>query len=522
MKTLRYQIRAIPAAATLAVVLIACSHVTQRPELRTFAQVPAPGGDTTALKAHMRAGDLYQLTTWRVIESGAALEGTGVRYDAMRVRQDSGRFLLTADSIILLEANIAEARQPFGLQMLGFLTVVYGAASTACLADPKACFGSCPTFYLEDGSGEVLQAEGFSASVARVLEASDIDPLYGARPDRRRFAVVMRNEALETHVVESVRLRAVPRPAGSRVFATGDGRFYAAPRLTAPAACRAPEGDCRLAVAALDTFERRSLTDSSDLAARETVELEFPAVAGRGRGPVGIVLGARQTFVTTYVFYQTLAYMGRSVGSWLAQLERVGPERMPQALGLQRTLGGIEIAVEQPDGSWRKIGTYDEAGPIATDVQIFPIADATSADAMRVRLRMARGSWRVGYVALAHQPVPTASLTLSPVAVEHHGIVDRGALRALADSARYLTTFPGDQYRIVFTLPEDYDGYDLFLESRGYYYEWMRREWLAEENPGMVALAMLDPDDALRRMAPRFKQVEPQIEVLFWQSRFGR
>ena len=210
---LHHWIRTVFRAVPLTVVLLACTHVTQRPEARAIAGLPSPS-TTTALKVHMHSGDLYLLTTWRVLDSGQGVAGKGVRYDALRVRQDSGQFTLPADSIVLLEANFAETRAPFGLQMLGFMTVVYGAVSVACLADPKACFGSCPTFYVEGGTGEVLQAEGFSASVARVLQARDVDPLYDAQPRQRRFAVGMRNEALETHVVESVRLHAVSRPTG--------------------------------------------------------------------------------------------------------------------------------------------------------------------------------------------------------------------------------------------------------------------------------------------------------------------
>jgi hypothetical protein len=271
-------------------------------------------------------------------------------------------------------------------------------------------------------------------------------------------------------------------------------------------------------VAALDTLERRSLADSVDLAARETVELEFPP----GRGPQGLVLGARHTLLSTFVFYQTLAHMGRRAGEWLALLERAGPERMPQALGLMRTLGGIEISVAERDGSWRAIGTYDEAGPIATDVQVFPLGASLDGGPLRVRLSMARGNWRLGYAALAHLTGPATPIILEPVAVERHGVADTTALASLADTGRFLTTFPGDEYRIVFELPEDYGAYDLFLESRGYYYEWIRAEWLAEEDPAMVVLAMTDPAAALRGMARSFKQVEPSIEALFWRSRFGR
>ncbi|HSD28956.1 MAG TPA: hypothetical protein VLL75_16780, partial [Vicinamibacteria bacterium] len=61
---------------------------------------------------------------------------------------------------------------------------------------------------------------------------------------------------------------------------------------------------------------------------------------------------------------------------------------------------------------------------------------------------------------------------------------------------------------------------EIFLESEGFYYEWMRSEWLAEEDPGMAALALADPAEALRRLAPAYKAEEPHLERAFWASRF--
>ena len=48
--------------------------------------------------------------------------------------------------------------------------------------------------------------------------------------------------------------------------------------------------------------------------ARETVDLVFPAVAGAR----GIVIGARQSLLSTFLLYQTMAYMGHQAGDWLA------------------------------------------------------------------------------------------------------------------------------------------------------------------------------------------------------------
>ena len=60
-----------------------------------------------------------------------------------------------------------------------------------------------------------------------------------------------------------------------------------------------------------------------------------------------------------------------------------------------------------------------------------------------------------------------------------------------------------------------------FLESRGYYIEWMRDEWLAEEDPVRAALMTADPEGALRLLAPEFKKTEGDMEDVFWRSRYA-
>lgn len=62
--------------------------------------------------------------------------------------------------------------------------------------------------------------------------------------------------------------------------------------------------------------------------------------------------------------------------------------------------------------------------------------------------------------------------------------------------------------------------YDLFLEARGHYLEWLRREWLPEADPAPAARLAFDPAGMLRELAPQFKQVEPSLEHLFWSSRY--
>jgi hypothetical protein len=497
---------------TGALLLTSCLQ-SQHRTTATVDQVQTLDHRSPFLKVHMRDGRAYVLNPWRVDASARAVAGTGRLLDPdRRIVRDSAAFTIPLDSVALFETNVL---QTSGASTA--LTVFVGitaAVTVYCIANPKACFGSCPTFYVSDGTSSRLMAEGFSASVAPALEATDIDALYRARPASRDLEVRMTNEALETHVVRSVRVLAAPRPAGGRVFATDAGAFWRATAVREPSACRAAEGDCLAALRAFDGQERFSTTDSADLGVRETVELEFARPAGAR--DLGLVMASRQTLLSTYLLYQGLAFMGRRAGDWLAVPDRVRP--MARAFDV---LGTIEVEVQDDAGAWRAAGRTMEPGPIATDVHLVPLP-RVAAGPVRIRLRLTRGAWRLDWAALAVLEGQVEPLRLDPVGVRRGSLPDPGALAALREGSRPLVTFPGDTYTLAYRLPEDYAGHELFLESRGYYLEWMREEWLAEEDSARAGALLVDPARTLRALAPGFKRQEAAMEAAFWGSRYER
>ncbi len=467
------------------------------------------------LKAHLRSGYVYVLSAWQVDSQTNAIEGEGELLDVSRVRLDSGRFRLPVDSVALFETNVL--RRSGATTALTVMAGVTAAVAGFCATSPKTCFGSCPTFYTPDSAGvERLQAEGFSASIAPALEATDVDMLYHVRPRGRDLTLLLTNEALETHVVRFANLLAAPRPEGGRVFPTPEGTFWAATALTPPARCAAAEGDCRVAVQAADGLERSSLADSTDLAAREMIALEFDRVPP---GRSGLVITARQSLMTTFLVYQALAYLGSDAARWLASLETGGPAAREQARGLGRALGRMEVLVSDAAGGWTPVGSVGETGPLAADTKVVPLPPADSGS-RHLRLRLTRGLWRLDYVALATLGDSVRPARIAPARVRRAGRDAPAAREALLDSTRALTTLPGDVYELVYRLPPHPDRLELFLEARGYYLEWMRREWSPEQNPLLALRLAVDPAGALRALAPAYKRLEPQMERLFWNSRY--
>lgn len=509
--------RLIAAAACLAP--LACATTTI--PVRTLTDPDSAAtidGRAAFLKAHLKDGSVVVLHGWTLDSLGGVLTGTGQRYDLNRNVVGDSAVRISTDSVALYETN--SLKQHRSVAALAVMTGISTAVTLACIADPKACFGSCPTFYVTDGTGEVLQAEGFSASIAPTLEATDLDALYRARPRGRTLDVRMTNEALETHVVRHVNVIAVPRSPGGRVLATQDGAFRESRRSVAPISCSAEEGDCLHALAAADGVERFSRADSTDLAARETLELVFPSMDG----PTGIAIAARQTLLTTYVLYQALAYMGTSAAATLARLETSADARHA-AGAIGRLLGGVEVQVLDSNGTWRSAGAITETGPLAADMKVIPLPLPFSGrwgQPPRVRLIATRGLWRLDQVALVSLDSARPPVRLQPTRVRRDGRDDVDALRALRDPDRTLVTLPGDEYSLSFELPRDGLSYELFLESRGYYLEWMRDEWLRDANPLRAAMLVLDPASSLRLMAPEFKRNEARMEEIFWNSRYVR
>ncbi len=474
--------------------------------------------DSATLKAHMKSGELYLLTDWKVDERTRVVSGMGVRYGLDRGVLSQGRQTIAIDDVALFETNVEKTSPAIAGMVV--VTLASVAVTAACIANPKACFGSCPTFYAPDADGgETLMAEGFSASVTPSLEARDVNALWTARASTSHFELRVTNEALETHVIRRADLLVAERPPGGRVIADQQGSLWQAVSITPVRRCEAAEGDCTAAVRSMDASERFSRTDGHDLATREEVALDFDVPAGDGQ--LALVIGARQTFLSTFLFYQALAFMGTTATERLAELERGDAELSERARALDRVLGNIEVQARGAGGDWATVGEIGETGPIATDVKLVRLPDGV--DARSLRLRLTRGHWRLGWIALARVPGPATAHRVRPSAVRRvrGRFADAEALSRLRRPDRQLLTFPGDEYAIDYELPVPPARAELLLDAKGYYLEWMRTEWMKDESPVAAALLLYAPRQAMVILAPRFAAMEPNMERMFWESRYA-
>ena len=494
----------------------ACSSSSVKRDIRTPEHFLDLDPKADFLKVHFRDGRLTIFSEWRSFEKERIIIGSGFRYDANRTSIGMGTDTIPFDKIALLETNVVHPGD--GLVGMSVLSGGTLALTIYCITNPKACFGSCPTFYAWDGKYFTLMAEGFSSSVLPSLEDRDIDALYKAKPSSRIFELRMTNEALETHLIRYADLLIAKRPEGGRIVHMTDNTLRQAFAFYPPSSCTAPEGDIMVKLLSFDTIERFSGADSNDLAEKETIELSFDKHPGLHKG---LTLGFRQSLLTTFLFYQGLAYLGDSAVKFMAMMES-HPE-ISKMLGnpFNTELGGIDIYVQDKTGKWIGIGNFYETGPIAHNVQTIAIPDSLS-DCTKIRLEMTKGMWRLNYaslVSLGNEVTPTR---LHPFEVSSDTGKCPGALAILQSSTSHLASMPGDKWTLKYELPEDYTNYEILLDSKGYYLEWMRKEWLAETDPAKAAFMLAFPSLFLQQEAPIFKQLEPSMENTFWSSRYVR
>jgi hypothetical protein len=223
--------------------------------------------------------------------------------------------------------------------------------------------------------------------------------------------------------------------------------------------------------------------------------------------------------MTTYLFYQTLAYMGDNTGYWFSKIENGNYKSFTEPM--ENVLGGIEIEQLNNNGIWEKTNEIREHGPLATDNH-FVYLKISGYLTNKVRLKMTKGYWRLDFVGLTNNATQVEPIRIAPFKVIKDEKEDQQALNLLLDPHKPLVTLPGDNYIFTYELPKTESKYQLFLESRGYYLEWIRKEWMKEKNEELLVKMFFDPIGSLKRLAPEYKLIEPSLEENFWSSRYAK
>lgn len=471
------------------------------------------------LKAHAKNGDVLILTDrWIIDTSSRRLTGYGSRYDYNRVLQHNGGISISTDSIALFETNVdylasSKSRQD-GVYFFGFLN---GAILGLCIINPKMCYGSCPTFYVNDTTNvHYSDAEGFSSAILPSTEYEDIDALPSANVKNGNFSLIMKNEAWETHYINDIKLLVCPKQKNERILQSVTDEFYRCTSEFTPVSARAPEGSIIDKINTSDKNERFSYASDKNLSEKEEIILHFNVTDDSSN--YGLVLDFRQTLLTTYCIYNAMAYMGDEYSDFFAGMEQKKGVLPAIKDGILKELGGIAVYIlDKSSNKWLYQGEFNEVGPIAINRQILPLQN--TGKEVVVKLIATKGLWRVDYASLFTIKEKVNPLSIHPYNIINNNKIDNSLISVLLDTNKHIMTLPGDSFRFDFSLPDRNTDYAVFLSSTGFYLEWMRSEWLKDKDFSKLHQLVYYPKKFLREEAPLYKKQEKILEREFWNSR---
>ncbi len=475
----------------------------------------------TPVKAHLIDGSTVVFRGGaRVI--GGTVSGTGMRY-GLSLTDSTAVTSLPLDSVIGMESFRTEVdgTKTFLVSTLATAGTLLAAVGIACAIDPK-CFGSCPTYYSDSSGTLVLEAEGFSYSVAQLFEARDVDRLrFSAAPDGV-VRLEVRNEAFETHYINHLELLEVQHSGGETVLPDEQNRPLVVRDLVPVTVARDRVGrNVRAALAAPDGDAYR--TDARVLGGARVGDLDdgidITIPAPLGTDSVVVVLRLRNSLLNTILFYDImLGDPGARSLDWVGyDLRQVGPA-VELAQWYQKKMG-MDVAVRDA-GGFRPIAHLKDTGPVAwKDVAI--VVPVLERDRVRVRLTFPADNWRIDRVLIAtrfRHPTPAVHPLASVIDAAGRADTSGRASMMTADG-RYLETTAGQRFTVDFAVgndPPPGTARTFLLGSQGYYTEWVRRGWITAPRS---ASTFVPSDTALAAAIARWRVTQDTLEARFMATR---
>jgi hypothetical protein len=473
--------RFFPLLAICACFLISCSYPIPK---RTTAQTISGAKPVeTPVKIHLTGGSVMLCLKGFVMIRDTILATGRESGPDREVEIPRSRRIPLSDvvGIEYYDEDVQGARALSSVLLGATVTAEVGFATIVLL---KAIFGSCPTMYTLTNGKETLEAEGFSYSIGSWFEMSDLDRLSTSNVSGS-FTLRVKNEALETHYIDALKLSYVDHPFGSQVFPTSEGSYILTTHLVPPDAAVHRDGCNVLRELTSIDGQCHELDASTMLQLFESRQKEW--IECRVANPlhsdeVTVVLRARNSLENTVLLYDVMMRnQGLSVLAWTASLNK----NWWYAWRLSRwykEFAGMEVLVKEGE-TYESRGKIFDTGPLAwKDVAIRIPVDAKN-DHIVLRLQTLPDNWKIDRVAFDFTPAIDVTPHDVPVtsAVGTVPQSSKAVEKLLADDDHsYFVTYPGESVDLGFILPPLQQVRTIFVKSRGYYVEWIRPEWLQD------------------------------------------
>jgi len=403
------------------------------------------------------------------------------------------------------------------------------SSSLYCLACPKCCFGSCPTVYVKENGQYFFCSELFSYSISPYMEAHDLDLLVSDYSRKGELLEVrVTNEALETHHINEMKILQVTHPRNTAVYSTSDNRLLLFKELRSPDEARSSLGDDVLVqVAKADQLGYRSpeslVAGLKNGPCFDHIDLRFNVPFSSTR--INLLLKAKNTLLSTVLFYEiVLASQGVNALGWI---EKMSTDRDYANLfqSVYSAFSGIAVKVKKGD-EWLDSGKIKDMGPIGFKYIAAGIPTYNQTD-LWVRLEFIPDNFIFDGVFFDYDNKEVESIvSVDPVDCE--AVFDSNGQRR-ADLQKllrekddlYLVTEPSDAYHFFYRAREvgDDEAISFFIQSEGYYTEWLRGKWVREKSFPNFTFDLFDFANTFRQLAESWLGSKKLMEETFDKTR---
>ena len=455
------------------------------------------------------------LTAWG---SRISVSGRPMQFYGIKIPLDS------VAAISYAESELTTGRL-VGSILLGIAGGIMAPLSVYCLTCPKCCFGSCPTIYTHADSGYVLQAELFSHSIFKQLEDSDVDLLETGITDAGRHHFRLTNEALETHFINQLSLVAVHHTPETEILPTTENSFTSVKSPRPPADAYTRSGRSILdEINSQDGFSYRSDTTlvKNLMNGMYYDWIDLQVDVPKGTRNLKMIMRSRNTLMSTVLFYDVvLASQGIQSLNWMNRMN-TDPIYALEFKTIYDAFSGISVLEKQND-TWEHRGTFRDAGPMNWRSSVLEIP-VEKPGKVSIRLQFVPDNYFIDYIAF---DADTSQAT--EFEVENLPFTDiednLGTLRSDVDplikndDRHYFVTEPGDSYYFHYnTKNTNLPIQTVFLQSKGYYTEWIRGDWLTTKNKN-YSFDLFAVDRTLAELAQSWLNNKSTLEREFFRTR---
>jgi hypothetical protein len=475
-------------------------------------------------KAHLNDGSLIIFKDGFTIGKNK-ISGTGMLYSIERV-QIKTVYGVGLDTVAFMEYYVSQVEGNSVLAaLLGPLVFAGGLANERI---KKAIFGSCPTIYSHDGENYSLQAECFSYSICPLAEARDLDRIDGGQPHDNEYKLKITNEALETHYINQLTLKYIDHSTKYEAYPTDDQEIilFGPDNLVERAYDRNGTEITEL-VNRKDSIwfqsDSGALNKLTEQITEDWIELELrkPPEANQ----VILALRIRNTLLNTVLFYDVmLGSAGIKALDWMAG-KNLNPVYAWNFNRWYSSHFGLRVQIWN-GREFETVQRFGDCGPIAWR-QVAINLEIPDIRELRIRLAFLPDNWMIDWVGVS-EPVDESPAvyqancrSLNKTGREKTEI-DPGLIIEADDA--YLVTYPADVYQAVYQVAERNP--DLirtyFLESQGYYIEWIRSKWFNSYKGEISATEFKLDDSTIIHTAQLWQSKKESFEQDFFSSKISR